>query len=408
MTAAPLEIQFFHHKSDKWIDYIREYSDVATLEAAGTISVTRGSLPGANNDASFAQLPEALRRLLFFGKPDVVICLDDGIRPVRPIFALDVTEHVSAADHWMQRFPNLVGCAQEGVPGAFVTPGDMPARANFVSAKQPNFYFLFDRVIEIHQTPLYIAEWPSSDGKGLDGDAKYHDLPPHGSEGMAHTLNFLNLVLERAVKGQDFRSLMRERLVINLRSSLRAQGYRKLPQIGDFGRLKANMPDNRMLSGPEMSSWLADRSLGLPSPLPERISKRESYLIFAPRIQKESSDDRREAMLKRIAEKGGDPYGPQPLVFDYMFCRLGPSKLERDSNVVIDLSFLEFSDFAEWIQKIWVNSPVGSTSYDEVASKMAVYSLHLTEPLIQVVKNFVRWQIFAADLIVFKDGVIAF
>ena len=75
-----------------------------------------------NNNVRFAELPEQLRRLLFFAKPDVVICYDNGTHPVRPVFAFELTYHMPARDHWLQRFNNLVGCAQIGVPGAYVLP----------------------------------------------------------------------------------------------------------------------------------------------------------------------------------------------------------------------------------------------------------------------------------------------
>src|SRR5215813_4403980 len=141
--AEPIKISLLHHKTRKWTDYVSEYSDLKALAGSGLVTIEVDSLPGTNASLGFAQLPESVRRLLFFAKPDLLICMDDGVKPVQPIFAIDVTEHVAARDHWIQRFPNLVGCAQEGVPGAFVAPRDMPNRTPFHGKTDPFFFFAY-------------------------------------------------------------------------------------------------------------------------------------------------------------------------------------------------------------------------------------------------------------------------
>src|SRR5690242_6565420 len=112
----------YHHKNLRLAQYVRYYSALRQMEDAGHCTTKILSLPQQNKHRSFSELPASMRRLLFFAKPDVVICLDDGLRPVRPIFAFEVTTHVPASDHWIQRFHNLVGCAQEKVPGTYILP----------------------------------------------------------------------------------------------------------------------------------------------------------------------------------------------------------------------------------------------------------------------------------------------
>jgi hypothetical protein len=406
-VTTPIAVTLFHHKEATWPQYLREYTSLSDLEKQGLIAVSVGKLPEQNKSLAFARLPERLRRLLFFAKPDVVVSIDDGQKPVQPIFAFDVTEHVAARDHWIQRFPNLVGCAQENIPGAFIAPRDMPEREGFAGRTDPFFFYAYDRVIEIHQTPIYIAEWRSTDGAHLDTDPKYGDLPPHDSEGMTRTIAFFDLVLDAAIKGRDLSTLMRERQIVDLRDDLRKTGYQKIPQISDFSRLSANMPDRRPLTRDEFSDWLNRRNLSVPDDLPDRILKRDAYLIFSPLVNPDAPDAR-EGLKKRIKLKGGDPYTQQPLVFDYLFCRLGPSVSERDVNLVIDLSVLRFADFAEYVKTIWDASPLQFDSFKKVRPKVPIYTLHLTSGVNQVMKNFVRLYAFAADVIVFDDGVLYF
>lgn len=379
------------------------------LQRNELIDVAIDSLPQQNRSLGFARLPEGVRRLLFFSKPDLVVCLDDGLRPVRAVFAIDATEHVAARDHWIQRFPNLVGCAQEGVPGAFVAPADMPNRPRFAGKTDPFFFFAYDRVMEIHQTPIYIADWTSSDGTILDGDMAFRDLPPHDAPGMRKLFEFFNRVLEAAMKGQDFTSLTRERLIVDLRQELRQAAYRgALPAIRDFDRLTVNMPDNRPLNSDELRDWMVRRGLSLPAGLPDRIVKRNRHIVFSPLTRVKDPEDARRNLNERIKAKGGDPYTQQPLVFDYLFCRLGPTPWERDANLVIDLTILPFSDFARYVQDVWERSPLRHTEFSKIRNEIPIYTLHLSDRLSLVMKNFVRLYAFAADMIAFRDGLLYF
>lgn len=407
MAIGKIRVKLLHHKEASWADYLKHYSSLAALEAAGIIEVSVQSLPQQNASREFARLPEKLRRLLFFAKPDLVVTIDDGRRPIAPVFALDVTEHVAARDHWIQRFPNLVGCAQESVPGAFVAPRDMPNRAKFPGKTDPFFFFAYDRVMEIHNTPMYIAEWPSTNGADLDPDPIWPDLPPANSSGMKRVLEFFDLVFDAAIKGADLHALSRDRLIVELRQDLRSSAYAKVPQVQDFKRLSVNMPNNRLLSRLEFVAWLKARGLTLPANLPDRIEKRTKNLVFTPMLTGTVAE-RRAALMKRIHDKGGDPYTQQPLVFDYLFCRLGPTTVERDANVVIDLSVLKFSDFSSYVTSVWKASPLGKNSLAVIGADLPVYTLHLREGISQVLKNFVRLYAWVADIIVFEDGIIHF
>jgi hypothetical protein len=401
-------ILLLHHKERKWADYLIEYTDLKALRSAKLVTTHVESLPQQNAHLGFARLPDKVRRLLFFAKPDLLVCYDDRVKPIQPIFAIDVTEHVAARDHWIQRFPNLVGCAQERVPGAFVAPRDMPNREKFTGRTDPVFFFAYDRVIEVHQTPIYIAEWTSSDGKHLDRDAKFTDLPKHDSPDLARVLGFFNLVLDTARRGADLTALMQDRMIVDLRNELRRIGYSNIPSIADFARLSYNMPSNDFLSQAELSTWLGSKKLKLPKDAPDRILKRDRNLIFAPMSGNQSAEQKRETLKSRIKLRGGDPYTQQPLVFDYLFCRLGPDPAERDCNLIVDLSVLCFKDFAEYVEATWRASPLQHTSFSNIEDKIPIYTLHLGSGLSQVMKNFIRLYAFAADLIVFKDGVLYF
>ncbi len=398
----------FHHKSRRFAEYVAHYSSIEEMVEKGRATSEIRNLPD-NNNKSFAELPDALRRLLFFAKPDVVICYDNGMLPIRPIFAFEQTNHVPARDHWLQRFNNLVGCAQIGVPGAFVLPFDLSQRPKFGGELDSAFFYAYDRVMEIHQTPFYIAEWESSDKKTLNIDAEYADLPVHTSTPMLKTMSFLNSVLVSAINGTPVSLLLQERLIVDLRNDMRRRAYSPVPQIGDFERLMKNMADGDFLSWEQVKNWLQRKGIEIPDNIPDRIKKRTRSLIFTPIADErgKTPEQVRESLNKRIKDKGADPYLGQPLAFDYIFCRLGKTPYERDANLIIDLSMLSFEDFSCYHSKVWESCPLKHKELSSIRN-VPEYTMYLTEGCAQVMKNFLRVYSFTADLIVFKEGLVYF
>lgn len=193
--------------------------------------------------------------------------------------------------------------------------------------------------MEIHQTPFYIAEWESDDKRTLNIDTTFSDLPKHDSQPIVKTISFLNKVLDAAINGTPVSLLLQERLIVNLRDDMRGRAYSPIPKISDFARLTKNMVNGDFLPWGDVVTWLDGKGISVPANIPERIVKRTRNLIFTPIADKrgKTAAQLRASLNKRIKEKGADPYLGQPLAFDYMFCRLGTTPYERDTNVIIDL-----------------------------------------------------------------------
>jgi hypothetical protein len=399
---------FYHHKNLDLAKYVEHHAKLADVVPGSTTRFE--SLPQQAAQESWAELPHPLRRLLFFARPDVVICMDDGTRPIHPVFAFEITEHVPARDHWLQRFVNLVGCAQERVPGAYIMPFDMSKHPKFPSKIDAPFFFAYDRVTEIHQTPIFIAEWETVGQATRKLDKTYPSQPKSDMPDMVRAFEFLRAAVASAHHGRPVSSLMRERSIIELRDRIRSRAYEVgVPEIKNFRRLSACMPDNRPLNTKEFEAWLAKEGLKLPSALPDRIERRDRFLVFTPQSDKrgKSPAELRAALMERIDKKGGDPYLGQPLAFDYLFCRLGETPYERDCNVVANLTDLKFEDLAKFHRKVWENSPLQHTDIKKIGH-VPTYTMHLKEGGVEVLKNFLRVYAFTADMIVFSDGVIYF
>lgn len=398
----------YHHKSRRFAEYVYQFSKISSMISSGIATYSIENLPD-NNSTKFAELPEELRKLLFFAKPDVIICYDNGSAPIRPVFAFELTNHVPARDHWLQRFNNLVGCAQIRVPGAYVLPFDLSLRPSFAGKLDSAFFYGYDRVMEIHHTPFYIAEWESSDKANLDLDRLYSDLPSHDSEPIQKAFAFLNKVIDSVISGLNVELLLQDRLIVDLRNDMRKRAYTPIPQIKDFERLAKNMPDNDFLAWAEIVTWLSGKHIAIPKNLPDRIAKRQRNLIFTPIADSRGKNEEqlRNSLNVRIKDKGADPYLGQPLAFDYIFCRLGETPYERDTNLIIDLSMLCFRDFSCYHTKIWNHCPLQNADLNDIRN-IPEYTMYLTEGCAQVMKNFIRVYSFTADIIVFKEGMVYF
>ena len=405
------ELVIYHDDKEKNLaDYIEEYTDIKNWKASGVITTKQVKLPSKNSDKKYFTLPEKLRELLYFTKPDLVICLDDGREPTRPIFVIEKTCAKVAQDHWLQRFNNLVGAAQLGIPGAYITPYDLSNDSTFPGKLDSAFFYAYGRVMEIHNMPIYIAEWETiannRQNLDCDMDPRFMSQPNHLSRSMANLIKFINLALEFERTGKDISKLMADRLMVDLRGEMNIKAFSSIPQISDFNRLTHNMPGGAPLSKVQFDAYIARLGLTMPTNLPERIGKRNEYVVFTPVIR--GTQTKRHSTFVSRLEHGADPYVGQPLAIDYMFCRLGKTPYERDKNLVIDLSFYEFKEFAKAYNTIHSKCPLKETKYTDVKKNLYKYGVITTEGCAQTQNVFWRIYTFAADLIILKDGVLVF
>jgi hypothetical protein len=361
------------------------------------------SLPNKNSSNKFSLLPHSVRKLLFFGHPDVILSYYDGLQPEKAVFAWEITDAKPATDHWMQRFTSIAGACEVGVPSVFILRFETKTKPWSAKIKS-EFFYAYDRVMNIHRIPIYIADWKSSQNGDLTEDADYPGIPERTSESMKDSTSFFNLAIEYTIHGRNLIELSQERLIVNLKNKLIIQ-ISKIPKPSDYERL--TVLDN---SGYVDTSVVIDyikKKIGKTLPnIPERIKMRKKSLYFVPRprVVKRKT---KETLLERIKKRNGNPYNGMPLAFDCMFCRLGPTPRERDVNLIIDLSELTFSDFAEFHKNIHDKSPLGKTSPPK-KQNLPKYSLHLTQGYIHEIKDFIRQYCYAADIIVLKDFVVPF
>ncbi|MGB8781257.1 MAG: hypothetical protein WCD81_11505 [Candidatus Bathyarchaeia archaeon] len=402
--AHPLRWTLFYHRetSRPLAEFLR---DNTKLKQYGD-DVVIHALPNTNSNPQFGLLPYGVRRLLFFGHPDVILSYYDGIQPERAVFAWEITDAKPATDHWMQRFTSLVGACETGVPSVFILRFETITDA-WSSKIKSEFFYAYNRVMDIHRIPIYIANWQSDSAGRLQEDPQYPGIPDRRSTPMVDSIAFFEMVMEYTVHGRDFRNLPQERLIVELRDKLVVQ-ISQIPKPSDYERLCVADRNGIVDTSSALDYIKGKVKRELPE-IPERIKNRRKSLVFVPRPQILSRRRRnpKESLLGRIQKRNGNPYNGMPLAFDFMFCRLGITPRERDVNLIIDLSELSFADFASFHKSIHDASPLGSISQPS-RRILPKYSLHLTQGYSHELKDFIRQYCYAADILVFKDFVVPF
>jgi len=395
-------ILYYHkEKSRSLADFLRDQSNLSLYRANLTIE----SLPNVNTGKEFARLPRSVRKLLFFGHPDVILVYDNGIESEKAVFAWEITDAKPATDHWMQRFPSLVGACELGVPSVFILRF-VSDTSNWSGKLESEFFYTYDRVMEIEQIPIYLADWlPDSTGK-FAFDQDYPDVPDRNSDSMVDTIEFLNKVIEYSIHGQDIHRLIKERLLVDLRNKIKVRIH-DVPKPEDYQRLTVSSATGYS-NLEQVKEYINQKTTYRVNHLPNRILLRDKSIIFVPRPQYHRGvRTLKETLISRIQKKNGNPYNGMPLAFDFMFCRLGPSTYERDINLIIDMSEVEYSAFISFVQTIHNSSPIASGSIPQ-KEEISRLSLHLTEGYTHEIKDFIRQYCYAADLIILKDFVIPF
>lgn len=403
MSSKPKWKLYYHRESSRPLaEALLQYSKLSKLNNGVEIE----ALPNKNSDSKFGTLPYSIRKLLFFGHPDVILTYYDGLQPEKAVFAWEITDAKPATDHWMQRFPSLVGACEIGVPSVFILRFEANT-PSWTSKVKSEFFYAYDRVMTIHRIPIYLANWESKSG-ALQEDPHYPGVPDNKSEAMKDTINFLNLIIDYTVHGRDLVGLSQERLIVELKNKLTTQ-ISDIPIPSSYQRLTV-LDKSGYVDTDKALKYLKEKTKKDLPQIPERIKNRKRSLVFVPRpsvVLGKRKNVKEASFLERIEKRNGNPYNGMPLSFDFMFCRLGDTPRERDINLIVDLSELSFKDFAKFHKRTHDSSPLAKTSPPD-KKEISRYSLHLTDGYAHEIKDFIRQYCYAADIILLKDFVVPF
>jgi hypothetical protein len=360
-------------------------------------------IPIPNTLEEQAQLPPSFQKILFFANSDLTITYSDNTRSEHVVFACEITKAESARDHWLQRFPSMVGPCICGVPSAVV----LAFESGFGKVKS-DFFYAINRVVELHKSPLCLVEWATAHDEILSEDKEFTKCPDRNSQSMIDLIIFIDLVIDYTVNEKDLNDLINEKICQKFHDDMESRIAGNIPLPSEHKRLCALNSDG-VVTTSEMLVWL-NKKTGIN--FTKKPSMRKKNLIWTPYYQTEFYDQskvtKKEGKLKsRIFKNDGDPYSGMPLAMDYLFCRTGHLKQDRDTNLILNLSHeLSYDEFMVYFKIHHKKSPF----LDAIPSSKEIsrLSIHLTNPAIPEKKTVIRNWCYLADIIVLKDCIIPF
>ncbi len=260
-------------------------------------------LSGAKLKPINESIEPSLVSLLRYDKPDIILYEDQT-----PRLSLEKTSEVPTGHNVGQRFGRIVCAAEEGVLGIYFGPFLAKKHGKYASKCWINVRQL-EAMLKLHgfhNVPSLAVNWQ------CDADA---ELIHNGSE----SAKLAELINELIKSGWNY-------------------------DIPEVQQIEKDMCE-------EITEGIK-RHAGYGSPPNSaKIIKTEIYLLD-PRLKDykfpEFFTNRSESLHYVVGMKAGlrsDPFTGTQLLYDYLYCRTGPTKTERSRNLVMEIPDLSLSDW---------------------------------------------------------------
>lgn len=260
-------------------------------------------LKGANLKPINGGGEKSLATLLRYDKPDII--LYEGRTPR---LSLEKTSEVPTGHNIGQRFGRIVCAAEEGVLGIYFGPFLAKKHGKYASKCWINVRQLeaMLKLHEFHNVPSLAVNWK------CDTDA---ELIRDGSESRELAV----LINELIKSGWNYKIPGVQKIEKEMRYEIK-MGIKRYTRYG-------GPPDSARIIKTE--KYLRDRRLkGLKFP---------KFFI-----------DRNESLHYVVGMKAGlrsDPFTGTQLIYDYLYCRTGPTKAKRFRNLVTEIPDLSLKDW---------------------------------------------------------------
>jgi len=164
------------------------------------------------------------------------------------------------------------------------------------------FLKAFERMSSIHGVPVVAVNWPC--------DSEY-ELVRDGSE----ACELAELVRELFSRGFDFSG---SRVIARLREEMAAEASKRIAANPEYARPP---PSVRIVGTRDLARLLRARFTD--PRLPRLFASREESVVYTFEMTEECC-------------RRGDPYTGMQFIYDYLWCRSGPSVDDKNRNLVLE------------------------------------------------------------------------
>lgn len=278
------------------------------VEAEWFVSLAYKALSKASvhKIAKRGQNPPGIESLVSYDRPDIILSLDD-----KPVLVLEKTREVPTGHNVGQRFARLARAAELGVPSIYFMPFEARKHGTFENLCQmnPRLLMALIRMSKLHNTPAVCFNWRADQNGEL-----IHD----GTEDQSLSLAVKGFIEDKCCAGSR-----------HLKAPL-ADMVKEL-KVRTEARASYLLPPKSIEAGEHSSTSLRGSSVKRLSESPIRRDRTRSLVYVI-------------GMLPASCRRQ-DPYTGMQFVYDYAYCRSGPSRVNRTMNLVLKFPHLNSSTF---------------------------------------------------------------
>lgn len=242
-------------------------------------------------------------RLLRYDKPDIILAMDN-----KAVLVLEKTTEVPTGHNIGQRFGRMVCAAEEGVVGIYFGPYVAMKHGKYANPCWINVRQLeaMLKLHKFHKIPSLAVDWRC--------DEKF-ELIKDGSE----TELLSRVISEFIESGFDRETKIIEKIEDEMlmeihRSTIRFKNYASPPPSAKVRETDTYKTDSRLVN----------------FNFSKEFNGRQQSIHY---------------ILGMKAGLRSDPFTGMQLIYDYLYCRTGPTKHDRYRNLVIEIPDLSSNDW---------------------------------------------------------------
>lgn len=340
-------------------------------------------LASTSSPENFPRMPREIQNLLYLDRHDLLITHGpEGV--FRPCICIEFMTHTPQSQHTKQRFCRLVAAAEYKVPLAFIFPARKESGGQSYRCT-PDIFYALQRLTDIHQVPALGFFWPDKNGILLSSK-KNPSAPPENAASIMALLAYIELCLESAINGRPSSLLLQEPEIQKFTDENRMLAYQEPVSIDRYDSLEL------MDTGKFLKTLRTKYGIS-PKALPEYFRGRVKTLLQTHRFIAIKSQDNFRS----------DPYAGMQAFFDYCFCRVGDTPMQRRHNLAFRAEGVPFETYRDMYSGYWRKKcPFGHDKSDLIP----FLNLHIKQGCTYTKNKQLRTYGYLSDILIFDDFVI--
>lgn len=333
------------------------------------------------NRKYFPKMPREIQRLLYLDKHDIIITFISSGAHI-PIVTLEFMTHTPQSQHTKQRFCRIVSSAENRVPCAFIIPEKKMSGGQLYTCTTDIFYAL-QKLMDIHRVPIFGYFWP--DENGILKHSRRYPSAPIEEGNIIDLFHFIDLSINYAIQGRPSTLLLREPDLFLHLDFNRTKAYEKPVKIERYKGLSLKKTNDLVR---EIETDYNIEKIKIP----EYFLGRELSLVQAHEFKANQETLRT------------DPYAGMQAFFDYCFCRIGETTIQRRYNLVFRSKGIKFNVYSNMYHTYWDDSC--PFNIDEKPDNIPFLNLHIKYGCTYTKNKQLRTYGYLSDMIIFDDFVI--